>query len=147
MSERVYLDTCVFLAWLKDEPNRWEDVATLFEKSRNGDLRIATSSFTLVEVLNLKGYNSPIPKEDRDAVEGLLDREWIQTFSLIDRVGKIAREAVWEHGVKPKDSIHVATAIAYGIPLMYSYDNPLINRGTIETPFGGVRVERPPPAG
>lgn len=147
MSERVYLDACVFLAWLKDEPDRRESVAALFEKGSNGELCIATSTFTLVEVLNLKGYNSPIPKGDRDAVEGLLGREWVQTFSLIDRVGKIAREVVWEHGVKPKDSIHVATAIAYRIPLMYSYDNPLINRGTIETPFGSVCVEQPPPAG
>ena len=61
MSNIVYFDSCVFLAWLKEEDNRADIIAALFKDASDKKLKIVTSTLTIAEVLNIQGFKSPIP--------------------------------------------------------------------------------------
>ena len=138
MSEVVYLDSCVFLAWLQEENNRADAVEALFGDAYSGKLQILSSALTIAEVLNIQGLKSPIPKEQREKVCNLFKNEWIVIKSVTRRVAEISQELVWEEGIKPKDGVHVATAILYNVPKLYSYDRELIRKGELSTNFGRV---------
>lgn len=147
MSDMFYLDACVFLAWLKDEQGRADVIASLFDDATKGNIKILTSALAIAEVLNIQGFKSPIPKEQRDAVRMLFANEWIIPKGVSRRIAEIAQELVWEYGVKPKDGIHVATAMVYGIPILYSYDDNLNKKGMLKTSYGSVNIMEPlPPA-
>lgn len=143
MHEIIYFDSCVFLAWLKDEENRANVVAELFEEARKKEIKIVTSALTIAEVLNIQGFKSPIPKENREGVRKLFNNEWIITKGINRGIAEKAQEIVWEYGIKPKDALHVATALTYSIKTLASYDDNLVKKGTIKTEFGNITFCEP----
>jgi predicted nucleic acid-binding protein len=62
------------------------------------------------EVLWIRG-KSPIPVTDARKVQDFFQHEWIVVRELDRATAEAAREVVWNNGVKPKDAIHVATAL------------------------------------
>lgn len=149
MSDIVYFDSCVFLAWLREEQGRVDIVASLFQEAKDGKLKILTSTLAIAEVLNINGLKSPIPKENREMVKGLFANEWIFPENVTRRVSEVAQELVWEYGIDPKDAIHIATAILHGVGTVYSYDDPLLKKGFVKTTYGSivVAIPTPPPQG
>ena len=143
MSEVVYLDSCVFLAWLQEEKDRADAVEALFDAASSEKLKILSSALTIAEVLNIQGLKSPIPKEQREKVRSLFKNEWIVIKSVTRHVAETSQELVWEDGIKPKDGIHVATAIVYDAPKLYSYDHELISKGELSTNSGRVSISEP----
>ena len=138
MSEVVYFDSCVFLAWLRGEKGRADVVGALFGAASSGKLKILSSALTIAEVLNIQGFKSPIPKEQREKVRSLFKNEWIVIRSVTRRVAETSQKLVWEDGIKPKDGVHVATAMVYKVPKLYSYDRKLISKGELSTNSGRV---------
>ena len=145
MSEIVYFDSCVFLAWLKDEAGRADIIAQIFEEAAKENMKILISTLAIAEVLNIQGYKSPIPKEQRDQVKRLFANKWIIPKGLNRRMAEISQELVWEYGVEPKDGIHVATAMIYNVPYLYSYDDDLLKKGELKTSYGTVTIVKPRP--
>jgi hypothetical protein len=43
-----------------------------------------------------------------------------------DLVAELARDLVWEKGIKPKDAIHVAAALVVEAPILETFDGPLL---------------------
>ena len=67
-------------------------------------------------------------------VTALFNRS-IVTMALTRRIAEEARELVWEHGVKPEDAIHVASALASGAAVLNTFDRDLAARsGTLGEP-------------
>jgi len=116
-----YWDSCLFLAWIKDEERKSGDMAgvrEVIERVKRRDAKIVTSVLTLTEVLDSK-----LPAGMKTLIDGLLKR--------VNRVGmeiKIARMAhdlrdyyvqrSAEFGGKTlavPDAIHLATAILYRV--------------------------------
>jgi len=145
MSDVVYFDSCAFLAWLKNEAGRVNIISQIFDEANNGRLKIVTSTLTIAEVLDIQGYRNPIPIEARDAVRTLFKNEWIITKGLNRRIAEISQELVWTHGIKPKDGIHVATAMIFNIKQLYTYDGKLNEKKQLKTDFGAVNITEPMP--
>ena len=145
MSDTIYFDSCVFLALLKDEENRADAVDFLLKRAAKGELQIATSAWTIVEVLNIKGSRKPILLADRDEVRKLFKNEWIIVTNVDREIAEISQEIVWKYNVSPKDSVHVATALHEKFPILYSYDNGLTKFGNLETQYGSVKISEPLP--
>lgn len=149
--QKIYCDSCVFLAVLKEEENRVHVINALFDQAKKGQIQIFTSALTIAEVLNLQGYKSPITKEDREMVRELFrmlddkDNQLFEIFNVDPALAKRAQDIVWDHGIKPKDAIHVTTALVYEANVFYSYDNTLCNKGLLETNFGRVQLSEPQP--
>ena len=145
MPDIVYFDSCVFLAWLKGEDKRVDTIGELFADAENKNLKIVTSTLSIAEVLNIQGAQSPIPKNQRDAVRKLFLNEWIITKSVNRRLAEISQDMVWDHGIKPKDGIHIATALVYKVPVFYSYDKGLTAKTNFTTDIGSIKISEPIP--
>lgn len=106
-----YWDACAFLGWLREEPDKVQECGAVIRQAVAGKLKIVTSSLTLTEVLWVKG-KQPIPVEDRKRVRSFFENDYIGLYELDRTIAEQAQDVVWDHGVKPKDSVHVATALS-----------------------------------
>ena len=134
MVERRYWDSNCFLAWLQSEAGRVEKCQDVLALAERGEVEIVTSVFTLTEVLRLRPRDA-LPSERRIAVEGLFNRPSIRTMMLTRRLAEEARDLVWDHGITPKDAVHVASALSAKADVLNTFDGPLIGKaGSIGTP-------------
>ena len=124
-----YWDACCFIGWLKAEPDKVPECRTVIGSAERGELKIVTSSLTLAEVLRLKGKD-PIPAADAHKVRGFFRNPYIVLYDLDRTIAESAQDVVWNQGVKPKDAVHVATALAAsgvaGIEQLDTFDGNLI---------------------
>jgi len=141
MVERRYWDSNCFLAYLQEEDGRVDRCSEVSSLAERGAIEIVTSVFTLTEVLRLRPRDA-LPAERRTTVEAFFNRPSIRTMMLTRRISEAARDLVWDHGVHPKDSVHVASALAARVPVLNTFDNPLIGKsGLIGSP--PLTIEEP----
>jgi hypothetical protein len=134
--ERHYWDSTVFLAWLRPEPHRVEDCRTILDSAEHGKVQIVTSVLTLTEVIKLKGHPS-LPREQERMIRDFFKRTYIVARGLDSFTATEARELIWKHGVQPKDSIHLATAVRARLRIFETHDDELLKlTGRIPVPGG-----------
>ena len=81
------IDSGVFIAFLKDEPDRGELVRAVFEDAKAGAIKAVTSTMAIAEVSHL---GDEVPEDDaRSAIDELFRQEWLEVFQL---TREIARE-------------------------------------------------------
>lgn len=120
-----YWDTCLFLAWIKDEERKsgeMDGVRELIDLARRRDAKIVTSVITLIEVLS-----SHIPTGMDDLMKGLMKR--VEQLSVDIKVAGVAHN-IRDHyakiggkGLSTPDSIHLATAILYRVDEFHTFDH------------------------
>lgn len=125
MADRRYWDSACFIAWFKQEAGRQETCGSILQAAENGDLEIVTSAFTITEVLLPKG-GQRLPPELRAMVRSFFRRPAFVIVQVDRYLAEMAQDYFWDHGVKPKDAIHVASAVHAGVPTLETYDGGLI---------------------
>ena len=134
--ELRYWDSNAFLAYFLAEASRVNACEVVLEEAAKGEILIVTSALTLAEVLALKGKQklSPAPRVKSTIVD-FFKNEYISVQNVTRQVAEQARDLVWDKRIKPKDSIHVASALVVGAPIFETYDRPLIAKsGKIGAP-------------
>ena len=127
MVEIRYWDSACFLAWLQDEEGRADKCRNVFALCERGKAEIVTSALTIAEVLMLSA-ETRLPSERRQAVRSLFARPYIRTVMLDRKLAEDAQDVVWDHGVRPKDAVHVVTAIDTKAGVLDTFDQPLIGK-------------------
>lgn len=122
-----YWDSDCFLAWLQNEAGKATDCAPVIREAEAGKLIIVTSALTIAEVLYLR-HHTPIPKDQAEQVRRFFEHEWIVISELDRTLAENARELVWDHGIKPKDAIHVASALDAGVDQLDTFDGDLMKK-------------------
>jgi predicted nucleic acid-binding protein len=126
-----YWDTCLFLAWLKNEstrkPGEMDAVADVLEKFKRRELDLMTSALTITEISVAK-----VSVGTYTLLDDVMQRSNFSKISVDIRVAKLARDIrdyyllrPTEHGGKTlgvPDSIHVASAILYRATEMHTFD-------------------------
>jgi predicted nucleic acid-binding protein len=125
--DRRYWDSDCFLGWLLAEKDKEERCREVLTAAEDGKVQIVTSALTIAEVLALRGRQR-VPASDRVKVEAFFRSEYIVVRNITRRIAEDARAYVWDMGVRPKDALHVATAIDAGLALLNTFDKPLINK-------------------
>jgi predicted nucleic acid-binding protein len=139
--DRRYWDSDAFLGYLNGEADKISDCESVLEAAEDRRLIIVTSALTLAEVLYVKG-RSPISKADRDKVASFFKQPYISVQNVTRRISEQARDVFWDHGIKPKDAIHVATALVLKIPVLNTFDRNLLSaNGRVGNPL--LRIEKP----
>lgn len=133
-----YWDACAFIGWLKGEPDKIDECRAGLDRAAAGKLRVVTSAFTLVEVLRLQ-HKAPIPLADAQQIRKFFESEYVALYDVDRTVAEKAQDVVWNYGVKPKDAVHIATALSVGanvvIDQLDTFDSDLIAlSGQIGTP-------------
>lgn len=120
-------DSDAALAWLQKEDGKWQECEGVMQAADKGTLKLVVSSLTIAEVLMLRG-NVPIPKDRAEVVRSFFRRSSIVLRQLDRPTAELAQDLVWDHGIKPKDAVHVATAIRAGSPVLDTFDEDLIKK-------------------
>ena len=139
--ERRYWDSNCFLGWLQAEDGRIEPCRQVLNLASRGDVEIITSALTIAEVLNLQGHQ-PISADKRRQVIDFFKHSYIITMSITRRIAEESREMVWDHGIKPKDALHVATALSAKVDVFNTFDQPLIGK-SLKVGNPKLRIEIP----
>lgn len=139
--ERVYWDSSVFIAFLKNEPGRADICRLILEAAERGEVKIVTSAFTLAEVIK-QPERPPISEEQERFIQAYFEREFIVIINVDRFIGNAARRIARDFQLKPADAVHVATATAANVDVMHSYDDRLRKKsGLIGNP--PLRIEEP----
>ena len=123
-----YWDTCLFIAWLKDEQRKTGDldgVREVIERSKRRDVRIMTSVITIAEVLASKlpagmdtlfqGMMKRVSKQGVDSKIAVLAHDLRNYYSL--------RAAEFDgKTLSTPDALHLATAILYRADQFHTFD-------------------------
>ncbi len=123
----VYWDSDCFLGLLNREQDKIQKCQSVIKNAEKGKLVIVTSAITFIEVIKMKGKKQ-VPRK----VEKIIQKFFLNPFMSIhnvDRdVGIKARDLMWKNkALKPKDSIHVATALIQKIPELHTFDKYLLS--------------------
>jgi predicted nucleic acid-binding protein len=128
--DRRYWDSDCFLAWLQSEAGKADACREVLEAADEGKILLITSALTLAEVLYLRG-GRPIPKARKDIVVNFFKNEYIAVRNVTRHIAELARELVWDHGIRPKDAVHVATAQEARLSLMNTFDRNLLKKSPV----------------
>ncbi len=122
--DRRYWDSDCFLGWLQAEKDKEAACREVLQPAEEGNVLIVTSALTIAEVLALKGA-AKISGDKRQQVEVFFKSEYIAVINVTRRIAESARELVWDNGVRPKDALHIATAIDAKLGLFNTFDQQL----------------------
>jgi predicted nucleic acid-binding protein len=142
--ELIYWDSDAFLGWLQSEPEKMKLCQGTIELAESGDAIIITSALTLAEVLWLRG-GPKIPKEKAEILGRFFRKSFIRVRPVTRSIAEAAQHVVWNNGIRPKDAIHVATALDAKSPTLETFDEGLLGKsGTVGTPALIIRKPMPP---
>ena len=132
--ELIYWDSATFLAYFQNEPGRVDLCRGTLERAEAGNVAIITSTLSIAECLWLRGHE-PIPRDRADIVQRFFRRSFIRVRNVTRNISESAQDLVWNQSIKPKDAIHVATALEAKIYILETFDDGLIGKtGQIGNP-------------
>lgn len=122
MTERYYWDACVFTSRLERTPGRIAILEHITDRAEKGEVEIVTSAFTLVEVAKVKDVDSL--EDQEQIIVDFFENPYI-IIQQVDRfVAELARDILRNATkIKPKDAIHIASAIQSRASVLHTYDN------------------------
>lgn len=108
-----YFDSSVFIAFFNDEEGRADAVESLLEEAHDGNISIVTSSFSLVEVIKMRGSRKLEPRDEKMLGE-FFEYSFIRLVDATRKICEDARMLIWKHShLAPKDSVHLASALEF----------------------------------
>lgn len=137
--EKIYWDSDCFLAIFQNEAGKVDQCDGVIERAERGDVLIVTSALTIAEVLWMK--NAPkLPEEKSELVRKFFRRSHIRIYNVTRHIAEASQQLVWENSIKPKDAIHVATAIDLMADALETFDKGLISKsGKVGRPLLLIR--------
>jgi predicted nucleic acid-binding protein len=145
--ELVYWDSDAFLGWLQAEPGKAELCAGTLRRADQGEILIFTSALTLAEVLWMRGAPM-VPQEKAEILRKFFRRSYFRIRNVTRKISEDAQDLVWTQGIRPKDAIHVATALDGHVNVLETFDDGLLAKtGTIGNPPLVIRKPMPPAQG
>lgn len=120
-----YWDSCILIAWLKDEPRDLEvkeGIEEIVSAINNNRANMLTSVLTLTEV-----FEGKLRPETAETLRNIFKRRNVVQVSVDPKIAGTARQ-IREYynarsiNVRTPDSIHLATAILYKADEFHTFD-------------------------
>ena len=138
-----YWDSNAFLGYLKGEEDKYDDCESVLEAADQGRIIIVTSALTLAEVLYTRKLI--LPEADKIKIDNFFKSVFISVRNVTRKIAEDARNVVWQYKVRPKDAVHIATALQHRIPVFNTFDNALLRKdGQIGQPPLTIQKPREP---
>lgn len=139
MTTKHYWDTAAYLAWLQNEAGRVDGCRDTLDRAAKGEIIIVTSALTLTEVLWTK--NGPRLNEDKAEILNRFFRRSYHRIVNLDRtIAQKAQRHVLEDDIKPKDSVHLASALHLQCDVLETYDTDFLRKAGS---FGALVIREP----
>ena len=137
----VYWDSCVFISCIQHDAARFGILGAIVEEAKSEKVILVASTMVIAETVKLSG-DAQLWKQECDKIRAFFDNEFIEIVDVTKEIGESAANICREHGLKPPDAIHVATALKYGCKCMHAYDGQLLAlNGKVGVP--PLRIEVP----
>ena len=121
-AERRYWDSCNFISLVaEDEVERAEICQRVLEDTEKGDVGIITSALTIAEVVKPKGSPAFTAAKEQ-TIASFFEHRYILIHDVTRIIGEASRRLSREHGLKPRDAIHLATALLAGADVFESWN-------------------------
>ena len=126
----VYWDSCVYLDFLRGGHPNQAHLRAVLQDWEAGTTTLVTSTLTIAEVLYVPGIQ-PALRLDESRREELIDLfrptggRKLTLVELTRPIAEAARDLCWSHGVRPKDAVHVASALAASCAVLHTHDERL----------------------
>jgi predicted nucleic acid-binding protein len=140
--ESIYWDSNAFLGLLNEEPSKVQKCEDVWVAAQKGHYLIVTSTFTAAEVIYIKGLPKMDPSK-RQRVSAFFRSPHIVQRPVTRMISELAAAIVWDSNVKPKDSVHLATAGFYKIKTFHTFDEQLIKARLVNVAGFTVEVKEP----
>ena len=122
----IYWDSDCFLGLLNKEQDKIKKCQSVIKEAESDKLLIVTSAITFIEVIKMKGQKH-IPKKAEKIIQNFFLNSFISVHNVDRDVGIKARDLMWKNkALRPKDSIHVATALIKNITELHTFDQYLL---------------------
>jgi len=145
MPKNIYWDACVFHSLFGNE--KTVDSCKRIEKAaQDGRVWIYTSAVTFVECAWLKTEKDPtgnlnkLSAKHEEVIAGYFQRSYIAVINCDRNIAEASRKLLWQFPLKPKDAIHVASAIAQQVDVLHSFDDDLVR---LDGKIAGLKICRP----
>ena len=145
--ETFYWDANAFSGYLNDEDGKVDVCEPVLKEAERGNVLIVTSALTIAEVLFIR-QGPKLPPEKREVVEKFFKADYVAVRNVTRHIADLARDVFWDHGIKPKDAVHVATAVFFKVPVLHTFDGPLISKSglVVQLPSGNkhsLEIKKP----
>ena len=99
------------------------EVDGILKQAEDGNVEIVVSTLAIAEVAYLDGFTDQAAEQ---RIREFFSRDYIVVAGVDERVGEIAQSIVrkyrFQRRVNPRDAIHLATAVNFGIPVVETSD-------------------------
>lgn len=124
--QRPYLDSNVFVAWIKGEVadgiDRREVADYILSLAEQGAFKVYVSALTLAEVHKLRSDPATLPDQDDETILAYFERDFIQVVDVDRRIGEEANRFCRQYGLYPNDAIHLACALRARCDVLLAWD-------------------------
>lgn len=154
-AETQYVDSSVFLAFVRDEEGRSPIVEVVLDEAARGERRLLTSSIALVEVAF--GTESAKGAALDPATLHVIDGLWAggspvtaveASIRVMEEARELARAArLRSRAIQPLDAIHLGTAVLHEADRVLTYEKKETRelwQELIDRPVEEPTVDRPP---
>jgi predicted nucleic acid-binding protein len=118
---RVYWDSCLYIACIQKERGRYPVLKAIIKMAEEGDIELVASTLVIAEVVKLKGLTISMARQAKKIRE-FFENPYIKVRALDRATAEDAAEIVRKFGLKPEDSVHIATALATKCRCLQTYD-------------------------
>lgn len=134
---RPYLDTSVHVADIQNESGR-KVSAQILRAAERGELTIVASTLVIAELVHASGRPALVTPEQDEAIERRFLNGWTELVELDVNIAIRARRMARDHGLKPADAVHIATALQADADVFLSWDDHFLRKA-----IPGLACRRP----
>ena len=146
----IYWDSCAFLHFLAGDHPLSAELQLIYDDWLAGLVTMVTSTLTMAEVLYVKCGEPPqLQRADptrRAEIEALFTPTPTRRLVLIELsaiTARKARDLHWDLAIKPKDAVHVASALEAHCEVMHTTDASLQSKSGQVGGSPILRIEAP----
>jgi len=93
-------------------------------QAKDGKLEIYTSTVTFTECVWIKGNPNKLSRQHEAVLQKYFMHKYLKIVICDRQIAEAARLLIWDYpSLRPKDAIHVASAMAQQIEEFHSYDS------------------------
>jgi predicted nucleic acid-binding protein len=123
---RIYWDTMLFIYWLEDHPRYGHRVQQIFERMRERQDRLCTSTFAVGEALVSFHKRGAFDMAAR--VQNFFRQDSVEVISYTLEAADLYADIRARSGVSSADAIHLACAASAGTDLFLTNDRNLVGK-------------------
>jgi len=123
----LYWDSCVFLSAIQQTAGRYATLKAILDSAAADKIVIVTSALTIAEVVKMDcdSVNPTRIAEDVAKIRQFFENDYLAVKNVDRLIAEQAGDIVRQHGIKPPDAIHVATALSSKCACLETYDERL----------------------